>query len=125
MFKSLSYSIFAYLGTVDVKLWAKDNELHYSKDVMTRPDLKVKDGVSTMTLEAFEKKLQALKITEWKKSYEPQGVMFLDGESWTVVYEDTEHKKLKASGENAYPANWKRFLKLLRDVVGDFELWGE
>ena len=119
MFKSLSYETFSFFGTTSMKLWAIENELHYSKNVMTRPDETVEDAVSSLTVETFEKKLEGLRITEWKKSYELRDLMVLDGESWTVVYEDTEHKKMKFSGGNAYPANWRKFLNLLEDVVGD------
>lgn len=119
MFKSLSYETFSFFGTTSMKLWAIENELHYSKNVMTRPDETVEDAVSSLTVEAFEKKLEGLRITEWKKSYKLKDLMVLDGESWTVICEDAEHKKMKYSGENAYPANWRKFLNLLEDVVGD------
>lgn len=121
MFKSLSLEINAYIGFVTIKVWAKENELHYSKDIMVDPDISVKDKVSSVTVETFVKKLDALRVTEWKKNYAPYNEVFMDGLTWEVKYEDSERKKIRISGDNAYPANWKSFIRLLKDIVGDFD----
>ena len=121
MFKSICLEMNANFEFVTVKVWEKENELHYSKDILADPEESVKDKVSSMTVEEFAKKLDALKVTEWKKSYEPYNEVFMDGVTWEVKYEDSERKKLRVSGENAYPANWKGFIRLLKNIVGDFD----
>ncbi len=120
MIESLSFEKWTFLGFTNLKLWVEDGELHFSRDVMDCPDENTKDKVSTMSVEEFSKKLDAIGITKWKKEYAPEE-LFLDGVSWKVVYEDADYKKYKSSGENEYPPNWKKFLKLLKDAVGEFE----
>ena len=120
MFNSISYDRMAYLGFSNVKIWVQDNELHYSKNVMLDPDKCTDDTVSDMTPDEFSKKLAILNITEWKKHYEPEDDIILDGVSWTVTYDDTDLKKKEYKGDNEYPANWKKFIKLLKEAVGDF-----
>ena len=121
MFESVEYESMAYLGFENVKVWVQDGELHYSKDVMRAED-NTDDAVSHMSVEEFSKRLDALGVRDWKEHYEPVGVMVLDGESWTVTYEDSDYKKYIKSGENEYPANWKKFLKLLSEVVGNLRI---
>lgn len=123
MFESISLDITAFLGFVNIKVWAEDNELHYSRDVMTSLEDNTEDSISTMSVDEFSKRLHALGITGWKKHYEPDGVMYLDGVSWKTEYKDSDNKKYKSSGDNEYPMNWKKFLKLLKEVVGDFETY--
>ncbi len=120
MFKSISYDRIAYLGFSKVKVWAQDNELHYSKDVMLDPYKCADDAISDMSPDEFSKKLDLLKITDWRRHYKPDGDIILDGVSWTVTYEDTDFKKKEYTGDNEYPANWKKFIKLLKEAVGEF-----
>ena len=124
MFESISLEIMAFMGGSDIKVWVEDGELHYSKEAMGGSAGNTKDSVSTMTVDEFSKKLDAIGITKWKKSYEPEGLLVMDGVSWTVVYEDADYKKHKSSGDNEFPPNWKKFLKLLKETVGDFGTFG-
>lgn len=122
MFESVKYEISANFEFVEVKIWIQDGELHYSKTAMTRLDENVKDAVSPISVEEFSRKIESLRIPNWKKNYEPVGYAVLDGESWGVKYEDSDHKVSKASGINAYPANWKKFLSVLSEVAGNVNI---
>ena len=115
MFENIEYETMAYLGFANVKVWVQDGELHYSKDVMRAED-NTDDAVSPMTVEEFSKRLDALGVKGWKEHYEPVDVMVLDGESWTVTYEDSDYKKYTKSGDNEDPANWKKFHMICRQV---------
>ena len=123
MFESISLDITAYLGFVNVKVWVKDGTLHYSRNVMTSPDENCNDAVSNMSVEEFSKRLNNIGVADWKKHYEPIGVVFMDGVSWEVMYEDSDYKRHKYTGDNEYPVSWKKFLKLLKKAVGDFETY--
>lgn len=123
MFESIGLDITAFVGFENIKIWAQDGELHYSKNVMTMPDQYAEDEVSAMSVDEFSRRLDSLGVSDWKKHYEPVGVMYLDGVSWEVVYEDSDYKKHESTGDNEYPMNWKKFLKLLKEAVGDFETY--
>ena len=123
MFESISLDINAYLGFANVKVWVEDEKLHYAKNVMAMPEEFADDEVSTMSVDEFSSRLNNLGITDWKKHYEPVGVVYMDGVSWEVVYEDSDYKNHKSTGDNEYPVNWKKFLKLLKEAVGDFETY--
>ena len=123
MFESISLDITAYIGFVNVKVWVQDGALHYFRNVMTSPDENCDDTVSSMSVDEFSKRLNVLGIADWKKHYEPVGVVYMDGVSWEVVYEDSDYKKHKSTGDNEYPVNWKKFLKLMKEAAGDFETY--
>ena len=84
MFKRIKYELGAMFGKVKVEIWVEDGELHYSKDVLTRPDEAANDEISTVSVEEFSKKMEALRVSNWKKNYWPQGYEVLDGEFWDV-----------------------------------------
>lgn len=123
MFKRVDYELsVAMFNTIRVQIWVEDDKLHYSKNVLKRPSEKVKDEISSVSVEEFSKKIEVLRIGTWKKSYQPQEYAVMDGESWTVKYEDIDGIKAKSSGDNAYPSNWKAFQKLLSGVVGNIDI---
>lgn len=123
MFKKIEYELtVAMLNTVKVMIWVENDKLHYSKEILYRPGNTEKDVISPVSVEEFTKKIEALRIDTWKKNYQPQGYVVLDGESWEVQYEDTDGKKSKSSGDNAYPANWESFQELLTSVAGDVSI---
>lgn len=122
MFESVKYEISANYTFVEVKIWVRDGELHYSKTAMGRPDECRKDAISSISVEDFSRKIESIRIPEWKKNYEPVGFFVMDGESWDVKYKDSDYKESKASGINAYPTNWKKFLKVLSEVAGNVNI---
>ena len=121
MFKSIKLEISTFIESTEVKIWEKDGKLHFSKDQIGHGMEHIEDEVSSISVEDFSKKLEALDISGWKKSYQPVGVVVMDGSSWTIKYETDSEKPVKRSGENAYPRNWKSFIKLVQSIVGDFE----
>lgn len=121
MFKKLKYELsLAIFNSVKVQIWDEDRKLHYSKNVL-KPGESVKDAVSPISVEEFSKKIEAMHIDTWKKDYQPQGYVVMDGESWEVQYEDSDGNKSRSSGDNAYPPNWKSFQKLLASVAGNID----
>lgn len=120
MFKKIEYELtVAMLNTVKVMIWVENDKLHYSKEILYRSGNTDKDVISPVSVEEFTKKIEALRIDTWKKNYQPQGYVVLDGESWKVQYEDTDGKKSKSSGDNAYPPNWAEFQALLTFVASN------
>ena len=120
MFKKIEYELtVAMLNTVKVMIWVENDKLHYSKEILYRSGNTDKDVISPVSVEEFTKKIEALRIDTWKKNYQPQGYVVLDGESWKVQYEDTDGKKSKSAGDNAYPPNWAEFQALLTFVAGN------
>lgn len=53
--------------------------------------------------------------SDWKRVYDNPEV--LDGTQWEVEV-DGDELRLRATGSNAYPANWKAFLRVVRSLVG-------
>ena len=77
---------------------------------------------SSLLPEEFEKKLAALKIEEWNKHSEPpKDFVYMDGSNWSVKVKYDGKKEIKKTGENAYPTNWNKFIKLMKLTVGKFE----
>lgn len=118
-FASLMYEFnsFDFNNSKKIGIWIDDGKVHYSIEYFGDKAFdSFEDKVSDMTVSEFLKQIEKIGITEWEKHYEPSGdVVFLDGDNWTVKYEDDEGK-IKITGENAYPANWKEFEKLLEEV---------
>lgn len=123
MFERINLEITTFLGFSKVKIWMDDGKLHYSKEQIGNGAVEIKDEISTMSVDDFSQKLEAIDIPGWKKDYQPEGMIVLDGTSWTVKYETVYDKPIKRSGDNAYPRNWKSFIRLLQSVVGDFETY--
>ena len=122
MFKRVKYELSSMLGVVKVEIWVEEGKLHYSKETLTRPEEEVNNEISNVSAEAFSKKVEALRINNWKKEYQPQGYDVLDGVFWEVEYEEADGKKVKCSGENAFPSNWKAFKMLLSNVAGNVNI---
>jgi hypothetical protein len=120
MFESICIEFFAYVsGGAKAKVWVFENELHFSREVGFKPEKYVRDAVSAMPAEEFVKRIEALDILSWKKEYTPDEI-WMDGESWGIKYDDSEHRTYKVRGENAYPACWKQFMELMTEAVGEF-----
>jgi len=121
------------MGSAEIEIWAEDGKLHYKKDLFSTEIKPVEfnpdgtahfpsddsNGVSEVSVEDFSKKMELLHIEGWKKNYEPEGYMVLDGESWSLRYETEEGKPIIVSGENAYPKEWKKLIRYIRSIVGD------
>ena len=121
------------MGSAEIEIWVEDGKLHYEKDLFGgeivvgtfdsdgnyHPGDEDAKGVSDVSVEEFSKKMELLHIEGWKKTYEPEGYMVLDGESWGLTYETTEGKPIKIAGDNAYPKEWKKLIRYIRLVVGD------
>lgn len=121
MFKRVSIKIrYARSMPVEAAVWVQDNKLHYS-NMSFYNDSFVEDEVSDIDVESFEKKFAKIGIDNWKELYTPEGYAVLDGESWIVTYENDD-RKIVVNGENAYPDNWKSFIKLIRSVTGKFTM---
>lgn len=125
MFKSVSINLLCYMGDANVRVWVEGDELHYSKDVMRLPFDNTKDSVSRMSADEFTKRIEALKILQWKECYTPRNIYIMDGESWGLDYEDSKKEKHSSGGENAYPRKWIPFLDLITEAVGPFWDYGE
>ncbi len=79
------------------------------------------DEISEIDAEGFDKKLARIDIDKWKELYmPPEDYVVLDGESWIVTYEIDDGKKIVVNGENAYPDNWKNFIRLIKSITGKF-----
>ena len=117
MLEYLELEEFSFMSNDKVKIWVKDEKVHYSLDFME--DCKViKDKISDCSPEWLGKRLDSLQMKTWEKRYEPSE-MFMDGISWTVKYKECGEKVDKHSGENAWPKNWKMLLSIIKAITGD------
>ncbi len=112
------------IESIDIEIWVKDGKLYYNKSnllISFDKDNYAENAESIMSVEEFEKKLAALKIEDWDDvSMPPEDMVYCDGSDWTVKVKYEGKKAIKKKGENAYPANWDKFIKLLKLTVGKF-----
>ena len=111
--------------SIDIEIMVEGGKLLYNKSnflINLEGTNYAKNAVSTVSLEEFEKKLSALKIEEWDDiSLPPEDMVCLDGSSWKVKIKYEGKKAITKDGQNAYPSNWKKFIKLLKFTVGEFD----
>ncbi|MCR4929077.1 MAG: hypothetical protein K5988_03670 [Lachnospiraceae bacterium] len=112
------------LESIDIEIWVKDGKLYYNKRnfiIDLEGDNYADNAESSVSIDEFEKKLTALKIEDWPKtSLPPEDIVYLDGSDWKVKVKYEGQKEIVRKGENAYPANWNKFIKLLKLTVGKF-----
>ncbi len=118
MLDYLEIEEFSFISNDTVKIWIEDGKVHYSVDFMTKGKY-VKDEIADCTPDKLEIMIAAINLNTWKKHYEPEGMMYLDGTSWTVKYKEDGEKVIKYTGENAWPQNWKNLLKVIKVITGD------
>lgn len=110
------------LDQIEIEIWVKDGKLLYNKSNMPNIEYMELNAESSLLPEEFEKKLAVLKIEEWNKHSEsPKDIVYMDGSNWTVMVKYEGKKEIKKTGENAYPTNWNKFIKLMKLTVGKFE----
>lgn len=116
-----------FTDSIDIEIWVKDGKLFYNKkNMLLRPDCSnyAMDAESSLSIEEFEKKLASLKIEEWVDvCTPPKGICVLDGSDWSVKVKYEGRNAIKKEGENAYPDNWNKFIKLLKLTVGEFDTY--
>ena len=112
------------LENIDIEIWVKDGKLYYNKSnfiIDLEGENFAENAESSISVEESEKKLVNLKIEEWDDvSMPPEDVVYLDGSDWTVKVKFEGKKAITKKGENAYPSNWNKFIKLLKLTVGKF-----
>ena len=115
-----------FIESIDIEIWVKDGKLYYNKSnllISYDRDNFAENAESLLSVEEFEKKLAALKIEDWDDvSMPPEDIVCLDGSDWTIKVKYEGKKSIKKSGENAYPENWDKFIKLLKLTVGKFNI---
>ncbi len=98
-------------------------ELHYFSADSEFLLNKAKPEILKPTKQQWEDFFQALahlKVWKWEKRYENRNVV--DGTQWRaiVVFNTTENFVI-SSGDNAYPPNFKDFLKSVQKLIGNKE----
>jgi len=63
---------------------------------------------------AFETALDALKVWDWKKTYE---IPSEDGTQWSATIVE-DGRKLESTGNNAYPPDFKKYLAAVKALLG-------
>lgn len=110
------------LDQIKIEIWEKDGKLLYNKSNMPHFEYFEMNAESSLSVEEFEKKLADIKIEEWDMHSEPhEDIVYEDGSNWTVIVKYAGKKDIKRTGENAYPENWNKFIKLMKLTVGKFE----
>ena len=107
----------SYITSNEIRIWIEDDRVHYSLDFLVL-NRHVKDEISGVSPESLESMLSGIGIERWKKRHEPE-FAFMDGVSWSVKLKKSGEKEIKRSGENEWPANWRRFLMTVKAVTGD------
>ena len=116
-----------FTNSIDIEIWVKDGKLFYNKkNMLLRPDCSnyAMEEESFLSVEDFEKKLAALNIEGWADiCTPPKDICVLDGSDWSVKVKYEGQKAIKKEGENAYPDNWNKFIRLLKLTVGEFDTY--
>lgn len=53
-------------------------------------------------------------LHEWKKHFEPDNFIVMDGESWNLEIKLTGNRVRRYHGDNAYPPYWKELQRLFQ-----------
>jgi hypothetical protein len=62
----------------------------------------------------WQKLIKFLESQDWKPSYFNEDI--LDGTQWEISF-TSENSKLKSSGSNEYPTEFKKFMRLLNAIT--------
>jgi len=114
MFKSIEFKWNAGFDFVEIKIRAENGKLHCTSsgtDCGFNNDM-----ISELSVDTFGKRMLEM-VSAWNSDYEGKGV-YLDEVSWSVIC-DSDERRIKSSGNNAYPHNWKMFIKMLSEVAGE------
>ena len=109
------FFIGGYFGTnFEVKL-EKEDLLFYISD----RSFNIRSEVPTHIIPIqdnldWQKLVKFLKTLDWKRRYENSGM--LDGTQWEISF-SCEGLKLKSSGSNEYPTEFKKFIRLLNAIT--------
>jgi hypothetical protein len=110
------------LEQIEIEIWEREGKLLYNKSNMPHFENFEMNAESSLSEEEFEKKLADIKIEEWDKHIQPpEDVVYDDGTNWAVTVKYVGKDEIKKTGENAYPSNWNKFIKLMKLTVGKFE----
>jgi hypothetical protein len=71
--------------------------------------------------EEFHAKLQKLNIWRWKKAYEYEDMVFIDGTKWNLSIEWNSNY-IQSVGSNRYPKNFKKLVKAVKTLCQIEEL---
>lgn len=118
MFEYIEIEADIFMISDKVKVWVKDGKVHYMVDALVSKQY-IDSGISDVSADNLFNKLEALNISSWDKHYEPKDCCVLDGESWTVKYKREGEKVIKKTGENAWPREWKKLLRLIKSITGE------
>ena len=109
------FFIGGYFGTnVEVKL-EKEDLLFYISDRSF--DFRSEDPTHIISIKDnldWQKLVKFLATLEWEKHYRDEGI--LDGNHWEISFR-TKESKLKSSGSNEYPIEFKKFIRLLNAIT--------
>jgi hypothetical protein len=67
-------------------------------------------GKEDQVLEFARELLLEIKVQEWDNYFSSN---ILDGTQWELVLVMKDGRRVERSGSNAYPSDWKKFLKLI------------
>lgn len=70
---------------------------------------------------AFWKKMEEVRIWEWRSRYVPE-VRVFDGGFWNLELQQGG-KIVSSSGRNAYPDDFRKFLEAVRELAGKDTFW--
>ncbi len=65
----------------------------------------------------FEK----IRIQDWEKRYEPEGVVVSDGYQWKLLVTLVDRTKYEIVGNNEVPENWEELMDLLQPFFTEYE----
>ncbi|MBS4025234.1 MAG: hypothetical protein KGZ96_06110 [Clostridia bacterium] len=65
----------------------------------------------------FIDEIAACEVDCWKDQYSDN--MICDGTQWSLDIKLPKRQKIHKSGSNAYPPNWKKFIKILRKYIDE------
>ncbi len=78
-----------------------------------------------MTKEEWEEMSDALfkkiRVQDWEKLYEPEGVCVSDGYQWSLRITLADRTKYETVGKNEVPENWEELMDLLQPFFDEYE----
>lgn len=91
---------------------------HPKNEINFHPDILIKEmPLTSEQWLKFKEEISALEIAFWKDKYYDNEVC--DGTQWELIVRLPNRNKISKSGSNEYPPYWNKFMKILKNYIGE------
>lgn len=112
---TFDFSIGGYFSSTNLDIFYRRQELYCKQPYMPGFPAEHARVIQVRYNPAWDKLLQFLEQCKWEKSYHDPET--LDGTQWSLSATCRNRFRIRSSGSNAYPADFRKFLRLLNHLL--------